>query len=241
MPITASSTPPSSPSRTSPSSWTTHGANLTLFSCLSRPSHSPPRPALPPELILQILAHPTRWLLIHNVGTLPTNVSEEDRPIITLPPFTAEEVNLVRRIVFRFRSMDQGYSWDRDNHGTYAGSWTWFEAVVKKGRDVGVNSDNSDDGIEDHVKKKFELQRNRHAGSQPEDYAIIFDDGDAWMTQLRSVLREGDILELRACARFGAWVNYVEEAKVEVWCQDDLESWGVAERNGFRRGKSHTD
>ena len=55
-----------------------------------------------------------------------------------------------------------------------------------------------------------------------EDYEIVFEDGDVRMTELKSLLSKGDVLELRACARFPAWVNNVDEAKVEVWCLDDL-------------------
>ncbi|KAL8780401.1 MAG: hypothetical protein Q9213_006486 [Squamulea squamosa] len=211
------------PPTTAPLPNTTHASNLATFFCLSRPS--PSRPALPPELILQILAHPSRWLLSDSVSMrTPKTVSANDIPIVTLPPFTFAKVNLLRRITFRFRSKDQGWSWDTENHGTYAGSWTWFEAVVPGGEIDMSNSDDSDDEGTGQVKKRFELQRNRHAGSQYEDYEIVFEDGDARMTELKNALTEGDILELRACARFGAWVNHVEEAKVEVWCPDDLGS-----------------
>lgn len=75
-----------------------------------------------------------------------------------------------------------------------------------------------------HVKKKWELQRNRHAGTQYEDYEIVCEDGDAMMKELKEVMREGDHLELRACAAFPAWVNQVEDASVEVWSLDDMRS-----------------
>ncbi|KAL8925760.1 MAG: hypothetical protein Q9172_002101 [Xanthocarpia lactea] len=214
-----------SPTTARPLPHTTHASNLATFFCLSRPSSC--RPALPPELILQILTHPSRWLLHDSVSADPTRVSNKEVPIATLRPFTAEEINLLRRIVFRFRSKDQGYSWDTQNHGTYAGSWTWFEAVVRRG-DIDASDDRDypdHDGGEDRVKTRFELQRNRHAGTQFESYEIVFEDGDERMTELKTALREGDVVELRACARFGAWVNQVEEAKVEVWCLDDLGSW----------------
>ncbi|KAL8887265.1 MAG: hypothetical protein Q9215_005143 [Flavoplaca cf. flavocitrina] len=213
-----SSTPSTGPRTPLPN--TTHASNLATFFCLSRPT--PTRPALPPELILQILAHPTRWLLTH-VGTAnAVRVSNKDLPIITLPPFTTEEIKSLRRIIFRFRSKDQGHSWDRVNHGTYGGSWTWFEAVVRSGKACGPDGPDLHGALEDKVRKKFELQRNRHAGMRFEDYEIVFEDGDVRMTELKSLLSQGDVLELRACARYPAWVNNVDEAKVEVWCLDDL-------------------
>ncbi|KAL8962117.1 MAG: hypothetical protein Q9193_001437 [Seirophora villosa] len=207
----------SSPSRDR--HWTTHVSNLTALFCLSRPS--PPRPALPPEIILQILAHPTRWLLGRSQSSTHILVSEQQKPIITLPPFSAEDLHWLRRVVFRFRSRDQGYSWDSPNHGTYNASWTWFEAVVPEQREDGVGAaDVPPDS--DGVRKRWELQRNRHAGTQFEDYEIVFEQGDTSMMELKEVMRVGDRLELRACAAFPAWENRVEEAHVELWYQDDL-------------------
>lgn len=77
------------------------------------------------------------------------------------------------------------------------------------------------------VRKKWELQRNRHAGTQFEDYEVTFEHGDVKMTELKDVMGEGDVIELRACARYPAWMNQVEEATVEVWCLDDLGSRDV--------------
>ncbi|KAI4171552.1 MAG: hypothetical protein LQ343_004144 [Gyalolechia ehrenbergii] len=222
---------PSSSSATDPyRHWTTRTSNLTALLCLSRPSSSPRRPALPPEIILQILSHPTRWLLTHSKSTYDIDVSDQEIPIITLPPVTTNEIQLLRRLIFRFRSKDQGFSWDRQNHGTYGGSWTWFEAVLTGDRDVNVSGsqavthDNPRNASDLNVRKKWELQRNRHAGTQFEDYEIVFEHRDARMTELKAAMKEGDVVELRACARYGAWMNHVEEATVELWCLDNLRS-----------------
>ncbi|KAL9026477.1 MAG: hypothetical protein Q9196_004860 [Gyalolechia fulgens] len=176
--------------------WTTRTSNLTALICLSRPSSSPPRPALPPEIILQILSHPTRWLLTHAQSTSGIHVSNQEIPIVALPPLTAHEVKWLRRLVFRFRSKDQGFSWDRHNHGTYAGSWTWFEAALRGDGPMGTRDD-----PDLHVRTKWELQRNRHAGTQFEDYEVVFEHGDARMTELKAAMKEGDVVQLRACAR----------------------------------------
>ncbi|KAL8721495.1 MAG: hypothetical protein Q9225_001840 [Loekoesia sp. 1 TL-2023] len=206
--------------------WTTHTSNLTALFCLSRPS--PPRPAHPPEIVLQILSHPTRWLLTYSKSTSNIHVSNQERPIITLPPFTTSEINLVRRIVFRFRSKDQGFSWDSQHHGTYDHSWTWFEAVVRQDCDEHAGSgdmvmeDDPRHANDSYVRKKWGLQHNRHAGTQFEDYEVAFEHGDDRMAELKNVMGERDVIELRACARYPAWMNQVEEATVEVWCLDDL-------------------
>ncbi|KAL8678148.1 MAG: hypothetical protein Q9186_005480 [Xanthomendoza sp. 1 TL-2023] len=241
----------SSTAATSPPYWTTHDSNLAIFSGLSRPSTT--RRALPTELILHILSHPTRWLLLHSLSSPTVRVADEERPIITLPPFSASQIPLLRRLVFRFQSRDQGFSWDRQNHGTYEGSWTWFEAVVKKGHHHHHNDedhdhdddDDDDDGPaslaqevalttvgsvseneDEEIVLRWELQRNRHAASQLEGYEVIFEEGDRRFEELKRGVSVGDVLELRACARFGAWVNYVEEASVQVWCLDDVGNWG---------------
>lgn len=152
-------------------------------------------------------------------------MSDEQHPIISLPRFATSDLNSLRQIVFRFRSRDQGWSWDRQNHGTYGGSWTWFEAVVREQHHVeGASTETPrvrPDTIR-YVRRKWELQRNRHAGTEFEDYKVVFDDGDARMTELKETMKEGDWLELRACATFPSWENRVEEAHVEVWCLDDL-------------------
>jgi hypothetical protein len=37
-----------------------------------------------------------------------------------------------RKIVFTIRSRDQGWGGDRQDHNTYHGSWTWFEAGLER-------------------------------------------------------------------------------------------------------------
>ncbi|KAL8656524.1 MAG: hypothetical protein Q9226_002638 [Calogaya cf. arnoldii] len=147
-------------------------------------------------------------------------ISNKEAPIISLRPFTTQQIKTLQRIVFRFQSKDQGWSSFHEHHGSYNGSWTWFEAVVRSG-----DNDGSDDhSAEDKVKKRVELQRNRHAGMRLENYEIVFEHGDPRIIELKSLLEAGDVLELRACARFPGWTNYVEQASIEMWCLDDLVS-----------------
>lgn len=165
--------------------------------------------------------------------------------MILLGPLTAEQVTRMRRIVFRVRSKDQGYSWDRQNHGTFAGSWTWFEAIVRKAdeHDRDARATLMDVTMElhrgppndEHVKKRFELQRNRHAGTRLEDYEVMLSEGDERMTEIKDLLREGDVFEVRACAAFPAWENQVDHAEVEVWSLDNLD-----ESNEARPGSQAT-
>jgi hypothetical protein len=41
----------------------------------------------------------------------------------------------VQKVVIRIESHDQGWSDDKEHHGTYEHSWTWFDACVIKARD----------------------------------------------------------------------------------------------------------
>ncbi|KIM83435.1 hypothetical protein PILCRDRAFT_69475 [Piloderma croceum F 1598] len=110
------------------------------FSKISRP--------LPVELIDQILDDASYWP--HSSVTLewdmltPGNAEVQDGMYMRTLPFavygtegnitlTQEHVEHYpcRKIVFQLWSQDQGWSDDRDNHGTYRGSYTWYDASVE--------------------------------------------------------------------------------------------------------------
>ena len=215
--------------------WTIHDANLALFSALTQPSspNTVPsrlplrnvrtsslqlkgqaiRPALPPEVVLQILEHPTRWILTSYVSsTQNIRVPSARSPlrILSLPPLSAEDARTIRRTVFEFKGQDQGWSSYSADHGTYRNTWTWFEVVVRNTR--------VEEGQPLEEVRRFELQRNRHAGSEPETYRIELGADHA----LVKGLREGDVIELDACASFPGWACVVHDAKIEVWSVDDL-------------------
>ena len=97
--------------------WTTHDSNLALFNCLSQPIGK--RPALPPEVILLILTHPSRWIRLRNesfpLSTPPcrptqsriTHSQGNDRhPILTTRALSQHDAVAVTRAIFTFRSRD---------------------------------------------------------------------------------------------------------------------------------------
>lgn len=45
---------------------------------------------------------------------------------------TPKLLHPVRKVVFSIRSKDQGWGGDSEDHHTYHGSWTWFEAGLEK-------------------------------------------------------------------------------------------------------------
>ena len=210
--------------------WNTHDANLALYSALTQPG-SPTttsrhgkrviRPALPTEIVLQILEHPTRWVLTSVVsmkctGAQSIQVSSYRSPLAVLSskPLSAEDAKDIRKAIFEFKGQDQGWSSYPADHGTYNNTWTWYEAVVRNTQ--------GEEGQPPVEMCRFELQRNRHAGHQPESYRIEIGRDHP----LIKGLGEGDVIDLGACAVFPGWLCQVHEAKIEMWGVDDLTRGG---------------
>ena len=201
--------------------WTTHDANIALYSTLIQCSNSeqPRRPALPPEIVLQILEHPSRFILTSSVSfdstdNLPKRVPSHRAPqeVIRSSPLSTDNAKDTRKVVFEMKGKDQGWSSYGPEHGTYNNTWTWYDAVVL--RKNGEDSETYEEALTQ------ELHRNRHAGQQVETYRIEF-DGDH---DLLKLLREGDVIALDACAVFNGWECRVYGATIEVWSVHDLSS-----------------
>lgn len=235
----------SSSSRTK--SWTTHDSNLALLQCLS--TATPTRPALPAELILQILKHPTRWVPLHSVYHPPS--TDPGRPILKVyngsigvpiegptkapvlytRPLSAREAKLLRKVVFTFRSRDQGWCSNPDG-----GCWSWFEvglaripfvehdgqgpmsdAAVWTGSYEWVGEWMERHGKDLESQPRWRILGNKIGEIEPEDHVVEL------MHDHESVQRvqEGDRIILWACACFPGWENRVYEAEVAVLGIDD--------------------
>lgn len=218
-----------------------HLSNLTLTSILSKPGRR--RPALPLELILQILSYPPCWILTDHLQLeRPVRVSSRRSPEVLLrtQPFSQKQLSSLRKIIFTFCSRDQGWSSYTSDYGTYENSWTWFTMAIVKEKPPSSESERdtkdhtqhptthpsppeientaSELNTSSHVEQHHHLQRNRHASLTEETYRIEIEAGDE---RLRS-LDVGDVLELLACAQFGGWENRVKEASMEIWAVDDV-------------------
>ena len=247
---------PTRPSNSPPKSWTTHDSNLALVKCLS--TATPTRPAIPTEIILQILEDPTRWIHIHSIYRPPS--SELDRPILrtrdkpTGEPvlytrsLSARDTKLLRKVVFTFRSRDQGWCSNSDD-----GNWSWFEASLaqipqddgvghseasleRTLQNDGVGQDRMSDVVvdKDHYnwinawtrrhpeeleyRPRYKIQSNRLAEMEPEDYTIELTNDHELVRQVK----EGDRIILWACACFPGWENLVYEAKISIEGVNDL-------------------
>ena len=216
-----------------PASWTTQEANETLSKCLAIPSRR--RPALPSEIILQILDHPSSWICSH-MYALPSEEGESAAPrpvirvaaitgkpkievILSTDPLQQSQISNMRELVFKFHSKDQGWSSYISDHGTFNNTWSWFEAGVRRGRNsVRDTVRDSNEGSR-YDYERHEIQRNRHAGRDPETYTIALDAEHPLLKNLQ----EGDVIDLLACALYPAWQNLVYTARVEIWAYDDLE------------------
>lgn len=89
------------------------------------------------------------------------------------------------------------------------------------GRDDGGCGDGDGNGGEGE--RRWELQRNRHAGRVREGYEVVVESGEV------GGLREGDMVELVAEARYPGWENRVWEAGIRVEGVDDLGVEGEGE------------
>lgn len=219
------------------SSWTTHDANLALVSALTQPSsNTPSRPALPLEIVLQILEHPSRCILTSCVSIKypeegPFRVRSGRAPLAIVKPLSLapSEASKVRKVVFEVTGKDQGWSSYSSDHGTYNNTWTWYEAIVRSSKVFEGESF-------DYEEYRVELHRNRHAGEKPETYRTEF----VGEHELLKKIREGGVIHLDACARFDGWECQVHGARVEVWSVDDLSReremrWFESGDNGIQK------
>ena len=210
--------------------WTTHDANVALHQCLS--TSTPHRRALPDEIILQILDHPSRWIQVHSVE-LRAVASQEpltcrsdgpqrgDWQILVTDPVSGRAIKKLRKVVYFFRGHDQGWSSYPQYHGTYAASWTWFEAGLARFPDrnaQGEELERQNDLKVEKERHRYELHRNRHAGRDPENYVIELGTEH----DLLKRVEEGDRFALWARAAFPGWANWVHKARIEIFCVDDM-------------------
>lgn len=212
------------------------------MSILSQPGLK--RPAVPMDIILHILSHPSRWIQsaqltlespLHVTSTVGAKV------LVCTPPLTPKSIQLLRKVVFTFTAKDQGWSSYFGDHGTFENSWSWFDAAVRKKRTrlPMVNDQNELGDSEDYpdgqagfnqelarranVKKikRQHLQANVHAGRQFETYRVELEARQGILQDLEV----GDELALLACASYPGWVNHIEGAGMEIWEVDDLSNW----------------
>ena len=182
----------------------------TLFECLSQPMGK--RCAIPPEIILCILAYRSRWIPSHTEACPLTRskhvrrhrgvsrMVEDKRPIVSTGKLSDHDILALDHVIFTFRSCDQGWSSYPRPPGTYDASWTWLEMGITR------------DQYTDTFLGRWKLQRNRHTGEVPEDYRAEISKEHRLFTDLS----KGDKIALWARALYPGWANVVHEAKIEL-------------------------
>ena len=135
-------------------------------------------------------------------------------------PIPAHLIPKLRVLVYALKSRDQGWSSYPEHHGTYNASWTWFEAGLTRfeGQIPRIEESREEELRGKKEQDRYQLQRNRHAGRNPEDYRIELHKDH----ELLRRVEEGDRFALWARAMFPAWTNVVHYARIDVWCVDDL-------------------
>ncbi|KAM0277499.1 hypothetical protein ACHAQH_005777 [Verticillium albo-atrum] len=75
--------------------------------------------------------------------------------------------NPVRKVVFKLRSSDQGWGGERENHGTFQRSWTWFEAGLEK---IEASDEEVDAFRPEHLRPVYPLTEEKPWGDGTRTY-----------------------------------------------------------------------
>ncbi|KAI1073622.1 hypothetical protein F5B20DRAFT_597369 [Whalleya microplaca] len=167
---------------------------------------------LPRHLVLSIMENARYWLKSeHSADSLEEY--DEERAALGTAYLLTEPIQLapycvIQQVRISIRSHDQGWSSHSMHHGTYEGSYTWFEVGIQKsdGRWLDLNFD------------ERLITRNIHASSQSRTHCIIFSHDDSTGTSSWTTLLElGDRVAVLPKAQFQGWVNYVQSANIEIF------------------------
>lgn len=159
------------------------------------------------------------WVYFTSSREEPQNTHQHCpiRPYLSLHiprPSDPATTLILRRIVFTTVSHDQGFSNYPDEHGTYKNSYTWFDANVI-----------DPSGL--YRIQRLVMQHNVHARWEATRHVKAYDfrdeadenseegSSEAWL----SAITCGDTVQLVPRALWPAWVNWVIEARIEVWAE----------------------
>lgn len=176
------------------------------------------RQVLVADLVPQILDQAEYWTRSRHDRREEISVFERDagRVYLATSPIESPLRNPVRRICFVIYSKDQGTSWDRDYHGTYLNSWTWF--CVDK---VASSQLPSLPGEYEKQEEEppFRLLSNLHAGKHYMTHGIdwTLDSSDENARRFLRSIQHGDRIRLGVWARYRGWINWVGGARMDVY------------------------
>jgi len=202
------------------------------------------REKLPGDIIPLVLDYAQMWNVKESTCSLrPDRVGELQAPKLQAALFVPNYLprGSIRRIKFIVESRDQGWSSYPQDHGTYRGSWTWFEAGIRgfDASNVGdqatllepvdcqhrnaLDDEHKSVCLQDVTRYKYGSKRivtNVHAGRDFRQHVVYWDlyheDGD-----VRTMVQElggGHRIEVSAHARFPGWSSYVKSVAIEIEC-----------------------
>lgn len=161
---------------------------------------------LPAELGLAILHHAGYWLRSRVARQESRRFSQSacrDRtPYLLSEPIQGKRFP-VQQIVIDIWSHDQGWSSYPEDHGTYRGSWTWFDLGIQRPQ-----------GRKDITAGLPGLVTNVHASSETRHHQVVYRrDDQPWIEYLQAE----DRISIIPQARFPGWVNYTEGASIAIY------------------------
>lgn len=160
----------------------------------------------PAELGLAILHHAGYWLRSRVAKQESIRFSEslchDGTPYLLSEPIKGKRFP-AQQVIIDIWSHDQGWSSYPENHGTYRGSWTWFDLGIRR-----------PPGREDIAIDLPPLVTNVHASSETRHHQVVYRRHEQlWMGDLQ----EGDRISITPRARFPGWVNFTEGAAIEIY------------------------
>lgn len=120
---------------------------------------------VPLELTIPILDFAEYWAETHVTSSRRAGVEDKTIPFLTTPPI---EAGRLRKIVVTTVSKDQGWSSYPEHHGTYDGSWTWFE--------LSLNAPPTEDNKRGEEKHRCTIVRNVHAQDELKEHVLTIED-----------------------------------------------------------------
>jgi hypothetical protein len=166
------------------------------------------RTSLPADVIPTILDHAECWApVIASTSDVSQLVSPLNSGIVH--NFTPVPKHIyprsIRGIVFSTISHDQGWSWDKTNHGSYNSSWTWFETGV-------VCTATRSPQLQDCRR----IITNVHASKVEKQHRVehFFDDPDPYWDFLIRQLASGASIGINVCAMYPGWQNLVKQSTI---------------------------
>lgn len=166
-----------------------------------------------PDLVPLILNLAEYWTKTSHRRSDRQSYTEHNagEPYFTTKVTNTPKQNMVRKVDFTITSHDQGWSDYRQFHGTYEGSWTWFEAEVHV-PDRGGPARNLEC-------TRRRLCTNVHADRKDKTHVLewSYDAEDRAVRNLVRALATGSVISVVPWAKYPGWRNYVSHVSIDIY------------------------